>query len=74
MPLKAISYLELWQPVCSAERNHLCNFGRECYEDQFSEIILNFGQWFKRRCCFKDFLYEALASLLFSGPKSFMQF
>ena len=24
----------------SAERNHLCNFGREYYEEQFCEIIL----------------------------------
>ena len=27
MLFKGISYLELWQPFCSAERNHLCNFG-----------------------------------------------
>ena len=26
MSLKDISYLELWWPFCSAERNHLCNF------------------------------------------------
>ena len=24
---KHISYLELWRPFCSAERNHLYNFG-----------------------------------------------
>ena len=24
-PFKDISYLELWQSFCSAERNHLCN-------------------------------------------------
>ena len=23
---KDISFLELWQPFCSAEQNHLCNF------------------------------------------------
>ena len=27
MPFKDISYLELWQPFCLAERSHLCNFG-----------------------------------------------
>ena len=27
MPFKDISYLELCQPFCSSERNHLCNFG-----------------------------------------------
>ena len=26
--LKDISNLELWQPFCSAEQNHLCNFRR----------------------------------------------
>ena len=30
-----ISYLEPWQPFCSAERNHLCNFTRGDYEEQF---------------------------------------
>ena len=38
-PFKDISYLELWQPICSAKQNHLCNFVRECYEEQFCEII-----------------------------------
>ena len=27
MSFKDISYLELWQPFCSAEWNLLCNFG-----------------------------------------------
>ena len=49
MLFKDISYLELWQPFCSTERNHLCNFGRECYEERFCEIILNLGQWFRCR-------------------------
>ena len=61
MPLKGISYLELWQPFCSAEHNHLCNFGKG-YEEQFCEIILKLGQWFRRRCCFKDFLSGALVA------------
>ena len=26
MSFKDISYLELWRPFCSAERNHLWNF------------------------------------------------
>ena len=73
MQFKGISYLELWQPFCSAEHNHLCNFGREYYEEQFCEIILILGQWF-RRCCLKDFLSGALAALLFSGAEPFMQF
>ena len=46
MLFKGISYLELWQPFCSTERKHLCNFGRGYYEDQLCEIILNLCQWF----------------------------
>ena len=73
MLFKGISYLELWQPFCSAERNHLCNFGRGYQEEQICEIILNLGQWFMR-CLLKDFLSGALATLLFSGAEPFMQF
>ena len=73
MPFKGISYREQWQPFCSVERNHLCNFGRGYQEEQFCENILNLGQWF-RRCRLKDFLSGALASLLFSGAEPFMQF
>ena len=62
MSFKNLSYLELWQPFCSAEQNY---FGEECYEEQFSEIVLNLGQWFRRRCCLKDFLSGALVALLF---------
>ena len=50
------------------------NFGGGHYEEQFCEIISNLGQWFRRRCCLKDFLSGALAALLFSGAEPFMQF
>ena len=53
---KDISYLELWQPPCSVDIYHLCNIGRRHHEEQFCEIILTSGQWFRRRCCLKDFL------------------
>ena len=53
---KDISYLELWLPFCSAERNRLCKFGRGYYEEQFCENILNLDQWFRRRCFLKIFL------------------
>ena len=36
--------------------NHLCNFGRGHYEEQFCKFISNLGQWFRRRCCLKIFL------------------
>ena len=41
MSFKDISYLELWLPFPLAERNHLCNFRRGYYEEQFCKIILN---------------------------------
>ena len=64
MPFKDISYLELWQPFCSAKRNHLCNFCKRCYEEQFCEIILNLDQWLRSKCRFKYFKSRALAALL----------
>ena len=72
MLFKDISYLELWQPFCLAEPFHLYNFGNCCYEKQFCEITLNFGQWFRRKCCLKIFLSRVLAALLFSGAELFV--
>ena len=73
MTFKGISYLELWHPFCLVECNNLCNFGRGYYEEQFCEIILNLGQWF-RRCHSKDFLSGALAALLFDEAEPCMQY
>ena len=50
MLFKDISYLELWQPFHSAEHNHLSNFGRGHYEEQFCEIILDLDQWPRSKC------------------------
>ena len=50
MPFKGISYLDIWQPFCSAECYHLCTFGRGHYEEQFFKIILNLGHRLSR-CC-----------------------
>ena len=72
MPLKDISYLELWQPLCSVEWNSVCNFGRRHHKAQFSEIVLNLDQWF-RRCRLKVFLSGALAALLFNGAEPLLQ-
>ena len=44
------------------------------HEEDFCEIILNLGQWFRRRFCLKDFLSGALAVLLFGGAEPFMPF
>ena len=38
-------------------------FVRVHHEERFCEIILNLGQWFRRRCRLKDFLSGA-----FGGP------
>ena len=69
-----ISYLELWPPFFSAEQNFLCYFRRGHHEEQVREFISNLGQWFRRRCCLKDFLSGALATLQFSKVEPFMQF
>ena len=63
MSFEDISFLELWQPFCSVEQIHLCNFGKGYYEEQFCEIILNLDQWFRRRCLLKIVLIWS-----FGGP------
>ena len=71
---KGISYLELWQSFCSAERYYLCNFGSVYYEEQFCEIIMILVKWCRRRCRLNDFLSGTLAALLVVGADPFMQF
>ena len=39
-----------------------------------SEIILNLGRQFRKRCCFKIFLSLALATILFGKAKPFGNF
>ena len=56
MSFKDISYQKLWQPLCSVEYKHLCNFGRRQHEKQFCETILNLAQWLRGRCRLKIFL------------------
>ena len=56
MSFKEISYLELWQPLCSVDWNHVCNSLRRHHEKQSCEIILICDHWFKRKCCLKEFL------------------
>ena len=53
MPFKDISYLELWWPLCLAERNHLCIYVSGRHEERFSENDLNRDQKFRRRCRLK---------------------
>ena len=56
MTFKDISYLELWQPLCSEDLSYLCNFGRMYHEEQFYDINLNLDQGFRRKCHLKVFL------------------
>ena len=56
MPVKGISYLDILQPFCSAECN---NSGRVYYEEHFCEIILNLGQWFRRKGCLKKLIWSS---------------
>ena len=56
MSFKDVSYLEPWQLSCLAERNHLGNFGRGHYENNFCEIILNLDQWLRSGSRFKKYL------------------
>ena len=50
------------------------HFGRGYQEEQFSEIILNSDQWFRRRCLLKIFLIWSSGGLFFSGAEPFVQF
>ena len=69
MSFTNISYLGLVLPFCSVERNHLCNFGKGLYEEQFCEIILNLDQWF-RRCLLKIFLILRVCGVNEGGQTS----
>ena len=53
--LKDISYLELWQPLCSVDWYHLCNIGRH-HGEQSCKIILNLDQWLRRKSHLKVFI------------------
>ena len=68
MLFKRISYLVLWRPFCSAELNHLFNFGRRHHEAQSCEIILNLNRWFRKICHLKLLLiWRSVAPLQRSG-------
>ena len=69
--MKDISYLELWQPLCSADQNYLCNFDRG-HEEHFCDFILNLDQWFRGIIkSFKiNFLSRALEAL-FSTERNY---
>ena len=57
MLFKDISYLEHWQPPCSADQNDLCNFGRMYHEEQFCKKYVEFGPMVQKEMLFKDISY-----------------
>ena len=73
MPFNDISYLKLWQPFCSAERNHLCNFGRG-YQEEHSMKLFRIWTSDSGRNVLKISLSGALPAILFSRVESFVQF
>ena len=67
MSFKAISYLALWRPILQRSGT-ICAILEEgiMQEKQVCEIILNLGQWFRRRCHLKNSyleLWQPLCSL-----------
>ena len=60
MLFKDTAYLELCQPFCSVERNHLCNYSREYNEGQICEIIFKFRPVIKGEMSFKYISYLEL--------------
>ena len=51
--VQKISYLQLWRPSCSVERNHLCKIERGHHGEHSCEVICNLDQWFRRKCPLK---------------------
>ena len=74
MSFKDISYLELWQPLCSVDWNNLCNFGRRHHEKQSCEIILNLGPMIQEEMLFKGISYLELWQPFCSAEHYHVQF
>ena len=60
MLLKGVSYLELWQPLCSVDQNYLCNLSRRYHEEQFCEFFFEFGPVVQEEMLFKCISYLEL--------------
>ena len=72
MSFKAISYLALWRPLLQRSGT-ICAILEEgiMQEEQFCEIILNMGQWFRRRFHLKNLIWSS-GDLVFVGEEQFM--
>ena len=73
MALKGISYLELWQLFCSAERNHLVILVGGVKRNNAINYF-EYGSVVQEEMSYKRFLSGALAAFLFGGVEPFMQF
>ena len=68
---KDISYLQLWWPSCSAEGNHLGNFGRgHNFLGTFLWNNFEFGPVFQEEMSFKDISYLQLWLPSFWGEQN----
>ena len=70
MSFKVCLFFYLWRSFCSAERNDYNNFGRGSPKKHFYEIIMELGQWSRRRWRLNVFLCLALVAI-FSGAERF---
>ena len=76
MLFKDISFLQLWWPFCSLERDHFMIWailveGITCIRNFSVKLFFNLGF---RRCPLKYFLSTALTALLFALEQPFGQF
>ena len=53
--------------------NHLCNIGKEYYEEQICEITLNLDEWLRRKCRLKIFLIYSSGSPFVQRSGPFVQ-
>ena len=59
---------QLWWPFCSAEWNHLSNFGRGSPKEHSCGIILKSGHWPKR--CLKFLSFFSFGSHFFQQSRT----
>ena len=56
----------LWRPFCSAKQSDFSKIGRGSSKKYIHEMFLKSGNWPRRRCRLKVFLFLALVAILFS--------
>ena len=74
MSFEDIFYFSSGSHMFLAEQNGLYNFGRRRYKEHFCELILNLGQWLRKKCRLKIFLLLAPVAILFNGAAAGVSF